>query len=85
MTREELKALNDRLADINRISDEIEWLERYTKELETCEPKQVLYLLETKSFYVLEDECLEKIKAIALEWMKAKKERLFIELQNTKL
>ena len=85
MTREELKALNDRLADINRISDEIEWLERYTKELETCEPKQVLYLLETKSFYVLEDECLEKIKAIALELMKAKKERLFIELQNTKL
>lgn len=85
MTREELKALNDRLADINRINDEIEWIERYTKELETCEPKQVLYLLETKSFYVLEDECLEKIKSIALEWMKAKKERLFIKLQNTKI
>lgn len=85
MTREELKALNDRLADINSINDEIEWLERCAEEIETREPRYILYWLETKGHYALEDECLEKIKAIALEWMKVKKERLIVKLQNTKL
>lgn len=85
MTQEELKALNDRLADINRINDEIEWLERCMKEIENCEPSQLLYFLHNKGSFILDEDCLNKIKAIVYEWIKAKKERLFIKLQNTKL
>lgn len=82
MTRDELKALNEQLDEINSTANEIDWLERCTIEIEKCEPRQLLYFLHNKGSFILDEDCLNKIKAIVYEWMKSRKEQLIDKLHN---